>query len=165
MSNVMIEPLDADERARLRSGLGAGLPMVAFMIAFAAIPVGLVFLLHPMQDSGLALLGIGLVVATGCLIVFLLLMWQDHKVSRDLKRNQKIVLDTTVARVEERYFRGISTYYLSIADEGPDIPRRRFQIDKAAYAQLRRGEQIRIAFLPVSGKTLAIDAGSCRYRV
>ena len=55
----------------------------------------------------------------------------EHNASLDLKANRKLVLDTTIVRLEERYFRGMSSDCLNVADDGPDVPRRRFQIDKA----------------------------------
>ncbi|WP_423396127.1 hypothetical protein [Burkholderia sp. LMG 21824] len=45
---------------------------------------------------------------------------------------------------------------LNVADDGPDVPRRRFRIDKAVYDPLCNGERIRIAFVPISGRVLEI---------
>ncbi|MCA8274727.1 hypothetical protein LGN17_19765 [Burkholderia sp. AU30280] len=45
---------------------------------------------------------------------------------------------------------------LNVVADGPDVPRRRFRIDKAASDPLRHGECIRIAFVPISGRVLEI---------
>ncbi|RXV65790.1 hypothetical protein D1006_37920 [Burkholderia stabilis] len=165
MPTLTIEPLEPDERVRLRGTKGGGLWLVALFIAYPAIPVGCAFLTHSFQYPFMTLAGIALVIAAACLTVFVIYRWSEHKVSLDLKANRKFVLDTTIARLDERYFRGISSFYLSVADDGPDVPRRRFQIDKAVHDQLRKGERIRISFVPVSGRVLEIESDSYRCRI
>ncbi|VWD28800.1 hypothetical protein BLA18112_05905 [Burkholderia lata] len=165
MPTLTIEPLEPDERVRLRGTKGGGLFLLALAFAFPAIPVGCAFLTHPMQYPLMTLGGIVLIIATACLILYLIYLWSEHKVSLDLKANRKLVLDTTIARLDERYFRGISSYYLNVADDGPDVPRRRFQIDKAVYDQLRNGERIRIAFVPISGRVLEIASAAGRHLI
>ncbi|WP_412530158.1 hypothetical protein [Burkholderia lata] len=102
-----------------------------------------------------------LMIATACLIH----LWSEHKASLDLKANRKLVLDTTIARLDERYFRGMSSDCLNVADDGPDVPRRRFQIDKAVPDPLRNGERIGIAFVPISGRVLEIESAASRHLI
>ncbi|WP_423372201.1 hypothetical protein [Burkholderia sp. LMG 32019] len=165
MPTLTIEPLEPDERVRLRGTKGGGLWLVALLVAYPAIPVGCAFLTHSFQYPLMTLAGLALIIAAACLTVFAIYRWSEHKVSLDLKANRKFVLDTTIARLDERYFRGISSFYLSVVEDGPDVPRRRFQIDKAVHDRLRKGERIRIAFVPVSGRVLEIESDSYRYRI
>ena len=51
---------------------------------------------------------------------------------------------------------------LNVADDGSDVPHRRFRIDKAASDPLCNGEGIRIAFVPISCRVLEI--GPATYR-
>ncbi|NIE57720.1 MULTISPECIES: hypothetical protein [unclassified Burkholderia] len=53
----------------------------------------------------------------------------------------------------------MSSDCLNVADDGPDVPRRRFQIDKAVPDPLRNGERIRIAYVPISGRVLEDRVG------
>lgn len=105
--------------------------------------------------------GIVLMIATACLIH----LWSEHKASLDLKANRKLVLDTTIARLDERYFRGMSSDCLNVADDGPDVPRRRFRIDKAVHDPLRNGERIGIAFVPISRRVLEIESAAGRHLI
>ncbi|WP_175952438.1 hypothetical protein [Burkholderia sp. BCC0405] len=104
-------------------------------------------------------------IATTCPIVYLCCLWREHKVWRHLKANRKLGLDTTIARLDERYLRGMSSDDLDVAGDGPDVPRRRFRIDKADYASSRNGERIRIAFVPISGRVREIEPAAGRHPV
>ncbi|MCA8294918.1 hypothetical protein LGN19_14070 [Burkholderia sp. AU30198] len=165
MPTLTIEPLEPHERARLRGMKGGGLLIVVVALVFTAVPVGLVFLMERMAFPLLTFLWVAGIVVITSLSVYLIGKWYEHKVSLDLKANRKFVLDTTVARLDVRRVGGVPSYYLLIADDGPDVPRRRFDVDQDTIDNLRNGERVRIAFVPNSGRVLEIESATYRHRI
>ncbi len=163
MPTLTTEPLEPDERARLRGMKGGGRLIVVVALVFAAVPVGLVFLTERMKFPLLTSLWVAGIIVTTTLGVYLIGKWYEHKVALDLKANRKFVLDTTVARLDVQTVGGVQSYYLLIADHDREIPRRRFDVDKDAFDNLREGERVRIAFVPNSGRVLEIASATYRH--
>ncbi|MBN3840199.1 hypothetical protein [Burkholderia sp. Ac-20349] len=165
MPTLTTEPLEPDERARLRSMKGGGLLVVVVALVFTAVPVGLAFLTERIKSPLLTFQWIAGIIVLTSLSMYLMGKWYERKVSLDLKANRKFVLDTTVARLDVRHVSGVASYYLLIADKGPDVPRRRFDVDQDTFDNLRSGERVRIAFLPHSGRVLEIETAKYRHRI
>jgi len=163
MPTLTTAPLEPDERARLRGMKGGGRLIVVVALVFAAVVVGPVFLTERRVFSLLAFQWVAGTIVTTSLGVYLIGKWYQHKVSLDLKANRKFVLDTTIARLDVQTVGGVPSYYLLIADHDRDIPRRRFDINKDAFDNLRDGEHVRIAFVPNSGRVLEIASATYRH--
>jgi hypothetical protein len=166
MAQITIQALEPEERDRLRGSKGAGFLVAAFVVAVPVVLCGLAFLLYPVQHPLTVLGSLAAIAVLASCCVFLVFFMDDLKLARDLQRNQKVVLHTTVARLEEEHFRDISSHYLLIPAADAQARRRHFQIDAAMYGRLAQGDRIRLAFAPVSGKVLSIariagDAESC----
>lgn len=165
MSNITIEPLDPYEREYLIEHRGGSLVIMGIFAALVSIPTSCAYITHPPPDPPFLFWSLAAFVAAMCAALFLWIKWIEFGYFRDLRRNRKVVIYTTIERLHEVYFRGSSSYELYIPDERPAVRRRRFAIDKDAFGLLKRGEPVRISFLPVSGRVLAIDAASYRYRL
>lgn len=100
---------------------------------------------------------------TTSLGIYLIGKWYKHKVLLELKANRKLVLDITVVRLDVQTAGGVRSYYLLIAGQDREIPRRRIDIDKESFDNLRDGERFRIAFLRNSGRVLEIASATYRH--